>query len=123
MSYKLGLSKKLLSNPFVETLRSCRWSKSFIPFRVPSRLLSYSSKTSSYSRSKNHRNITTLSNGKISQDPRREHPQYGLIKVLFTCSIGLITGAGISKYMVMWMEDIDRHSLVTDDTDNDFEDD
>ena len=123
MSFKFGLSKKLFSNRFVETLRSCRWSNSVIPFRVPSLLINYSSTTTSYSCNKNHRNITTLPNGRISQDPRRGYPKYGLIKLLFTCSVGLVTGAGISKYTVMWMEEIDRHALGTDDADNDFEED
>ena len=121
MSFKFGMSKKLFSNRFVETLRSCRWSKSLISFRVPALLINCSSTTTSNSCNKNHRNITTLSNGRISQDPRRGYPKYGFIKVLFTCSVGLVTGAGISKYTVMWMEEIDRLALGTDDADNDFE--
>ena len=64
-----------------------------------------------------------MSNGRISQDPRRGYPKYGLIKLLLTCSVGLVTGAGISKYTVIWMEDIDRHALGNDDAGNDFEDD
>ena len=117
------MSKKLFSNRFTETLRSCRWSKSLISFIVPSLLINSSSSTTSNSCNKNHRNITTLCNGRISQDPRRGYPKYGFIKVLFTCSVGLVTGAGISKYTAMWMEDIDRHALGTDDADDDFEDD
>ena len=123
MSLKFGLSKKLLSYRFVENFRSCRLSKSLISFRAPSLMIKCSYTTPSYSCNKNNRNITTLSNGRISQDPRRGCPKYGLIKLLFTCSVGLVIGAGITKYTVMWMEDIDRHALGTDDTDNDFEDD
>ena len=118
MSFKFGMSKKHFSNRFVETLRICRLSKSFIPFRAPSLLINCSSTTTSYSCNKNKRNI---SNGRISQDPRRGNPKYGLIKLLFTCSVGLVTGAGISKYTVMWMEEIDRLALGSDDADNDFE--
>ena len=123
MVFEFGFSKKLFSNLFVGTLRNCRWSKSLISFRVPSLLINSSSKTTSYSCNKNHRNITMLSNGRISQDPRRGCPKAGLIKLLFTCSVGVVTGAGISKYTVMWIEDIDRHAIVTDDAYNDFEDD
>ena len=123
MSFKLGLSKKLFSNRFVETLRSCRWSKSLISFRVPSLLINCSSTTTNHSCNNKNRNFGTLSNGRISQDPRRGCPKYGLIKLLFTCSVGIIIGAGISKYTVIWMEDIDRHAILTDDADNDFEDD
>ena len=123
MSFKLRLCKKLFSNRFVETLSIFRWSKSVIQFRVPSLLINCSSTTTTHSCNKNKRNVETLSNGRISQDPRRGNPKYGLIKLLFTCSVGLVTGAGISKYTVIWMEDIDCHALGTDDAGNDFEDD